>query len=391
MQKKLIAVAIAGMAAAPAFAQTSNITIYGRANLGFGTYSATGAAAGSAHDFNTRNRVYDAGSRLGFRGTENLGNGLKARFQVESGVNMDTGSNLGQSGSVNANTGYLGGRVSYLGLQGGFGEVRAGRQNVHWTEGRISDISSTRFGFDAPISTGSGGMVGGPTHRASNVLMYLSPKYSGFDARLAYLAAGETAVAGADVTGKGWSLNLNYNNGPIAVKYDYTTITAQNGVVAPAAGTRVNSGHKLGIAYYYQGKSKVGLTLNRNKHENSSAIGTIVTAGDDLTQSSWVLNWEHFFGNFQSIVSYGEAAAVNGMTGVTADPGETKFKQFVLGGVYRFSKRTHMYVAYTEIVNGQQQWADFTSASMTAVPGNLASTSAGADPRIVAIGMMHNF
>ena len=68
MQKKLIALAIAGIAAAPAFAQASSVTIYGRANLGFCTYSATGATAGSAYDYNSRNRIYDAGSRLGFRG-----------------------------------------------------------------------------------------------------------------------------------------------------------------------------------------------------------------------------------------------------------------------------------------------------------------------------------
>src|SRR3989304_9501537 len=101
MNKKLMAVAVAGVLAAPAvaFAQASNVQLYGRANLGIDSYAATGAAAGAAADIKSRTRVYDAASRVGLRGTEDLGGGLKAIFQIETGINIDGGSHTGQGGA----------------------------------------------------------------------------------------------------------------------------------------------------------------------------------------------------------------------------------------------------------------------------------------------------
>ncbi|TMG76100.1 MAG: porin [Betaproteobacteria bacterium] len=89
MNKKTAALALgAGMlaASAVALAQDGNVRIYGRANLGLDNYSATGATAGPGNDFKGRNRVYDAASRLGIQGTEDLGGGLKAVLLMESGV-----------------------------------------------------------------------------------------------------------------------------------------------------------------------------------------------------------------------------------------------------------------------------------------------------------------
>lgn len=60
-----------------------------------------------------------------------MGNGLKAKFQIESDANMDSGSANGQSGTPNSSSGTLASRMSYVGLEGKFGEVRLGRQEVH--------------------------------------------------------------------------------------------------------------------------------------------------------------------------------------------------------------------------------------------------------------------
>ena len=107
MNKKLLAVAVAGALAAPAvaFAQASNVTIGGRAVLGLDNYQANGATAGSAADYKSRYRVYDSSSRLIIQGTEDLGNGLTAYFYNESGANMDTGGVNGQANTANTNTG----------------------------------------------------------------------------------------------------------------------------------------------------------------------------------------------------------------------------------------------------------------------------------------------
>ena len=92
MNKKLIALAVAGAIFAPtAMAQTANpVTLYGTLNVDFEAVKATGAA-GTGANADRRNRVSTNSANLGFRGTEDLGAGLKAFFQLESGVPFDTG------------------------------------------------------------------------------------------------------------------------------------------------------------------------------------------------------------------------------------------------------------------------------------------------------------
>lgn len=398
MQKKIIALAIAGLAAAPVFAQ-SNVTIYGRANLGMDNWSATGATGGSALDWKSRARVYDQGSRLGFKGTEDLGNGMKANFQIESGVNMDTGSVNGQAGTVNASAGTLASRQSYVGLQGHFGEFRLGRQEVHWTGGRINDVSANQIGTTFAIPTGGSGLVASVAARTSNVAMYVSPDFNGFNAQVGYIADGELAPAGVATNGKGWTVQTNYNNGPFALKWDYTvrTVNDTSAAGSPATGVPQNKGNKLMLGYFYSGQSHVGFTVQRNNNNKKSAATTatgaggatitLASAGDSLAQSSWELNWEHYFGNFEAVVAYGQAGAVSGLTGALADSNQTKYKEWGLAGLYHFSKRTHMYVQYTQIVNSAQQNADNVGGNFTSA----TAMSSGADPRSIGVGILHNF
>src|SRR3972149_3956553 len=153
MKKNLLSVAVIAALAAPAVAvaQGSGITIYGRANLGWDSYSATGATAGSAFDYKSRNRIYDAGSRLGFMGTEDLGRGLKAIFLIESGVNFDTGGATGQSGSPNPNTGMLNSRVGHVGLESAsLGRLTFGRSHVWWGNGVIEQTGANYMATGVP-------------------------------------------------------------------------------------------------------------------------------------------------------------------------------------------------------------------------------------------------
>src|SRR6185369_6687126 len=121
MNKKLVAVAVAGVLAAPlaAQAQTANVTLYGRLNL------TMEAVSGSAVDPNlpatasaqnrTIYRVNSNSSRLGVRGSEALGGGLSAIFQIESSIQADS------------NSGNLGGRETFVGFQGPWGTFKMGQ------------------------------------------------------------------------------------------------------------------------------------------------------------------------------------------------------------------------------------------------------------------------
>ncbi len=126
MQKKLIALAIAGIVAAPAFA-ADNVTIYGVAGAYLQslktdvTTTATGATVNtSVSQVQTDG---ESGSRIGFKGTEDLGGGLKANFVIESALAMDAAGTTAASGVTG-----LGNRQAYVGLSGNWGAVNLGRQ-----------------------------------------------------------------------------------------------------------------------------------------------------------------------------------------------------------------------------------------------------------------------
>ena len=116
MQKKLIALAVAGLVSAPVFAQ-SNVTIYGVADayMGFGNHGGNDLAAVQSGGL--------SGSRLGFRGAEDLGNGLKAVFTLEQGVDISNGV---ASPSVGGDSVFS--RQALVGLSGAFGTISLGRQ-----------------------------------------------------------------------------------------------------------------------------------------------------------------------------------------------------------------------------------------------------------------------
>ncbi|HQA34421.1 MAG TPA: porin, partial [Casimicrobium huifangae] len=120
MNKKLVALAVSAIAAGAASAQTANVTLYGIID----TYLASERGSSptvAANKVSTTGLVSGgiSGSRWGLRGSESLGGGLNAFFNLENGFNVDNGS-LGQGG-------LLFGRRAYVGLSGGFGSIQMGR------------------------------------------------------------------------------------------------------------------------------------------------------------------------------------------------------------------------------------------------------------------------
>lgn len=392
MQKKIIALAVAGLMSGAAFAQ-SNVQIYGRVNMGVDTYKATGSVAGAAGDYKNRSRLFDQGSRLGFRGTEDLGNGMKAGFVMEAGVNMDQGGGNGQSGAANASTGSLASRSSWLSLSGGFGEVRAGRQDVYWGDGTLNQFNANFINMSTPFTAGSHGMVNGPTARTSNALLYITPNFSGLTAAVGYVFAAETAAVNTETNAKGVTVRVNYSNGPITALFDNTVVTAQD--LAAVTGVAKNTGTKLGAGYSYAPGSQFAVIWNRHKNDNISAATSALHAGfsgggDDLKQTGVTLVWEHTMGNTQLLGQYGRTGSVSGNTGAVT--GDTKSKAWMLGARYNISKRTSFYGTYNNLKNGDMAWADYSAAGYSAAAGGaLASGNRGADIKMMAVGMMHNF
>lgn len=386
MNKKLLAVAVAGALAAPAvaFAQASSVQIYGRANLGIDQWEAKGATAGSAADFKARTRVYDSGSRLGFRGTEDLGGGLKALFVIESGVNIDNGSANGQANTLNASAGTLASRDSYLGLEGSWGRVSFGRQSIFWVNGVHGQTGANHINTDVPWYNGAAytGIA-----RVSNVMAYNSPTWSGFNFTASYAPGSESATAGQDTNGKIWGVTIRKLSGPIDAQYDYGMLESQT--VAGSNLRPKRSAHKLNVGWPYGPGSRVSVQFTQGYQDDSAAVAGRNAAGDDLEQRYWGINWEHTFAGSNWVVYgiYSKMDDITNCSGAGNSCDGTDATGYTAALRYNFSKRTWIYGSYNQVSNGAKAAFDYTGANYTSA----AAIANGADPKIWAVGIRHDF
>ncbi|HWP17600.1 MAG TPA: porin [Burkholderiaceae bacterium] len=286
MKRSLIALSVLGAIAGAVQAQ-SNVTLYGRVDLGL------------ARNIGADHWVMQegSGSRLGFRGTEDLGGGLKALFNIEHRFSPDTGA---------ANSTFWAGR-SVVGLEGGFGNVVFGREytparNVAnradpWGGDTVARMEPILFGDILPS-------------RRNNSITYSSPNFSGFRAQV---QVGLDEVPGND-TDAYYGLNLTYAAGPLSLGYGYDK-----------SGTDDHTWHLVTASYdfgtlrltgaYGQGTPQ-GATA-ADKHRSYMIAATAPVGAGELR------------------LAYGKLEAV--------DPDEDLSSKFGVGYHYPLSKRTTVY------------------------------------------------
>jgi predicted porin len=383
MQKKLLALAVAGALAPAAAIAQSSVEIYGRANLGIQTWEAKGATAGEAADFDRRLRVYDGSSRLGFRVNESLGGGLRAFVVVETGVNIDSGTNLGQSNTAaNTSSGFWASRDSYVGIGGGWGDIRFGRQSIFWSNGVIAQTGANYLDTAVDGLINNPSIVAIPVTRQSSVVSYNSPTVGGFNASISFSPhTQEGAAAGADADGQVLGLTGRYTSGALRAQFDWAS--AEGNSSATGVQTE-NTGWKVGLGWAYAPGSQISGIFGN--YENESVGGV---TGDDRECQFWLVNWEHMIGQWQVLVQYYNADEAEGPTGDLAD---TDVTGLTLGAKYFLSKRTGVYLAYHNVDNGRNAFADLNGGGMSSAPGGaLVVGNAGADVKIMSVGVMHNF
>jgi len=389
MQKKLLAVAVASALAPAAAMAQSTVEIYGRANVGLDQYEAKGATD-PAGNFKGRLRVFDFGSRLGFRVNESLGGGMRAFVVMETGVNIDSGSGNGQSGSANASTGFWASRDSYAGIGGDWGDVRFGRQSPFYGNGIIMQGGSNYINQAMDSAFSFNGALASPSGRESNVMSYNSPTLGGFNASLSW---GPGASEGNAYTGTGqgkeqvYALTGRYSGGPFRAQAD----VAKRKDVANVSG-QDRQAWKIGVGFSYAPGSQVSAIVGQIENKN---IATPVTFGGITFAASgtspkaniWILNWEHMLGQWQFIAQY---AMFDKIKNLTVDPGGTDAQGFTLAAKYFLSKRTGVYASFNQIKNKENAWWDISNGGSSSNVGS-GVTNRGNDPRIMAIGVMHNF
>jgi predicted porin len=241
MQKKLIALAVASLASGAAFAQT-NVTIYGVADAGYvyssgdpgrnpgTTFSNPGTSIKGTNTFSGVQSGLLAGSRIGFKGEEALGNGLKAIFTLEYALDIDGNFGLGSSASG------LAARQQFVGLSSAkLGTVSLGRQ---YAPGYVASGNNDSFigALFSPLSflTAQAGNTITPNSGArwNNAITYTSPNWGGFTGKAIY-SFGENSNGGSYLGGTGtgsgvsttdnsrYGLGFNFANGPLNLDLVY--------------------------------------------------------------------------------------------------------------------------------------------------------------------------
>lgn len=344
MNKKLIALAVAGATFAPAvMAQSANpVTLYGRVWMMVNSLKADGGAT----PLSSRITVGDGSSLIGFRGTEDLGGGLKAFFQVESLASPDSGG------------GSFASRNSGVGLQGGFGSVVIGRWDSPM---KLSAIFVDPFGQNTIGGQNTVINSGDFNRREINSVQYWSPTVAGFSARVMYGAnEGKTATANPHSLG----FSLDYATGPFRVNYanqkhtDYRGATVTAGVVEKQQNLSASAVFgPIRIAALTQKAKLSGLT-DRKANEVSATY----TAGKN-----------QFHVNV--------ARLKNGLVSTAAQP---EAKLSALGYDYNFSKRTTLMARYAVIKNNG-------ASAVNLVDSNLPTFANGNDPKGFGAGIRHTF
>jgi predicted porin len=354
MKKTLLAVAVAAALPAAAFAQT-NVTLYGIADAGVGWNDTDGA--GDA-DTMVVNSGYQSTSRFGIRGTEDLGSGLKATFNLEAGLDVDNGTSDTDTGST------FFGRRAVVGLAGGFGEVRFGRD---YTPG-FSAAGSTDvmgyglFGNWLTFTAGAGGI----TTRASNGIHYTG-SFSGVTLRAMY-AEGETIAPADSGGGDAYGLSGVYAGGPLKVQAYYQEQNNGAGDALKQAG--------IGAGYDFGG-FRLTLTYGVSDGDNTAAPH----AGVDKVQAVG-LGGGIKLGTGELLAQVIQIKGDSNVAGVS-DPKGTSFG---IAYVHPLSKRTNLYATYGMMRNNST-----AAYRVFASDNTIGGGGAGADPNGIAFGIRHLF
>jgi predicted porin len=301
MQKKIIALAVAGLASTAAFAQ-SNVTIYGIADVGVAQVRSNGSL--------TSTQVVSGGlstSRIGFKGVEDLGNGLKALFVLEYRLDLDKNTTIGGN-YVTGTTANASGpaRQQLVGLTGGFGTVAAGRLQTTAFDWQAKYITLGATAFDGYNKmTGNYRINLTNDSRADNAVAYISPSMGGVTVAVNHAFALEQAASATANNISATLVGVYYDNGPVSVgfvgeklqggggsegveatdlalgasfdagfaKFTGTYQTTKNNMAANAQAAKFNSVYHLGAQIPVSAKGAVHVQWAQNTNKTNTHVG----------------------------------------------------------------------------------------------------------------------
>jgi predicted porin len=352
------------LAANAASAQTANVQIYARLNTGLEALQTSGGSGG-ASDHLTRLSNYR--SVLGFRGTEDLGGGVTALFQIEGTLAPDTGM-----GSPAA-------RDTRVGLDGPLGTLFAGNWSLPYNTATASldPYYPTTAGYMSIMGNGAGATVNNTSdtssfdRRQQNSVHYWSPVWRGVQLRVARSAAEERPANGA---------RPYLTSGAVVYEQgNWYATGAWEGHHAYQGPGGNDTGAKLGAAYRF-GATRVALIGEQLKY---------ATPGGTLKRKSAYVSLAHQMGRHAVKLGVARAgdgkgsAAVGTRVGQVRKGAATGATHYTVGYDYTFTKRTSVFAFYTHLKNQRNAAVDF------AINGLAPAT--GATLKGASLGLRHNF
>jgi predicted porin len=337
MKKKLLSLALLSAFAGAASAQ-SNVTVYGLIDTSV-IREDSGAPAGATIRMDSG---WQYGSRLGFKGTEDLGGGLAANFNLEIGFNSDTGALL--------SPGVIFDRQAWVGLKGRSGSVRLGRM---WSPYYLALLNLDPFA-DGTVGNATALMSAGGL-RISNAIDYETPNFGGFSGEIAY---GLGEVAGSTSANRVLNLRGDYENGPFAMSVAH--YNRNNSVAAGGSNksTLVIGAYDFKVARVHlgydwnKGDTNAGGTVADNR---DLVVGVRVPVGTGTAIASYIRKTDKLIANADA-------------------------RRYAIGYIHPLSKRTELYTAYARTSND------------SAGRSNLdASAPSGASDSAIQAGIVHRF
>ena len=367
------------------------MTLSGQFDGGFASQKTFGQTTGGVIQNASKTTAFK------FNGTEDLGSGLSANFQFEVQPSFIAGNGNTNNAAVNgasftagayadaaavagtvpqtAQSGLVGKGQSFVGLKSNtLGTVNFGTINL----ATLSAWGTAAQAFGTNIGSGYKA-VGNETTRAENTVAYVSPAFSGFNASVAR-STGQESVYGTSTTinlrrSEATEYGLNYENGPLTVKY--ADLTSTSSPKEAAASANIASKYKTLAAKYDAGIVRFG-ALNQKYEANTAVAGKYTTNlfSIEAPYGAWT---------FTALTGKQKVDGVGAATSATKTIGDNKVAS--LQAKYDLSKRTYVYVMNeVKTFNSSADWAKVVvnGAALAAAPtDNKVKTT--------AIGLAHAF
>lgn len=303
--KNILAIAVATALIAPAAAM-ADTTLYGKVHVSAGSVDKGGAGSETV--------LESHGSRLGVKGSTELDNGLSATYGLEYGLDVD-----GDNGKQ------LNARNTFVGLKGGFGEVRVGR---HDTPAKLATVGLDVFGDTYGMMDN---IIVNDNHRVDNAVAYIN-KFG----PVGFAYAHSTSISGNDATNGGAnaadSVMANYSNGPIYAGLGYTAVDSVGKATNLGVSYKTEAGHFANVVFEKaQGDAASTPALSAaTAMPPAGAKDTNVYAGGGIKSGAMTFK-----------AAYGESKR----------DGAGKEKQTTVGVDYGLGKKTNAYLMWTEDQN----------------------------------------